>query len=685
MHTVTSRNRWLTLTMVLMLAILAVTGLALIRAAHAASINEPAHDPPGPDLHMSYKSASKNFAVPGDVLTYTIQLRNTGMGDAIATVVDPIPHDMTLVAGSVSYGGMYDAGTHTITWSSITVTMGSDVPLEFAVTAGNVTWPIIVTNRASITTTSQLLDRSVSIMLFPTSSTVSNLYPSHKDVSRHVVSAGEAITYTITLINVGPITATANVTDPVPGQLNYVAGSVTGGGAYDQSTHTLSWNDVLVPPSGHAALTFVATATQVASPTLVFNTATISSSNVTFDRSTPIVILPHSVPPPHSNLTGSFKMASKRILAPHDVLTYTINLINSGNMDALVDVADPVPTPLNYAPDSASDGGIYDQNARILTWSAITVPAASNVSVSFAVTAAVNVTRPMPVMNTATISVTGDGSFHRSALVWLVPLSNGDVIPPVVHSLTIDDQDVLTSPTVTLHISATDNVSVSLMNLREWELTTHPFPHWSVVQSTGWITYEADYPWTLRPDSGTHFIGVWVADEAHNVSHIDRRSIDFASLLLPDETVPRHGVVPYLVYYNAGVNVTATLTPSSGDADLYVWYPGGFFLPDQSSTLPLTSIEVVTFTTPRAGAYLFIVHGYTDATYNLSIEPGGGPRPWPSPMSAPEVNSAIPNAPTAKPDGLLVEPVLSQSGVDPLGDSPLPAGFYSIYLPITVR
>jgi hypothetical protein len=341
---------------------------------------------------------------------------------------------------------------------------------------------------------------------------------------------------------------------------------------------------------------------------------------------------------------------------------------------------------MSYVTGSANESGVYDPGTKILTWSAITVPAESNVSLSFAVTSTLNVTRPMPVMNTATISVTGDGSFRRSAFVLLVPTPpNEDVIPPVVHSLTIDEQDVLTNPTVTLHISATDNVGVQWMNLHEWELTTRPLPHWSMIRSTGWITYQPDYPWTLLPDSGTHFMGVWVADAAHNISHMDRRAIDFASLLLPNETVPLHGVVPYLVYYDAGVNVTATLTPTSGDADLYVWYPHSFFWPDQRSTLPLTMTDVVTFTTPRAGVYLFIVHGHTAATYDLSIEPGGGPRVGLSPDAAPDVDNSIVYAPTPKPDELLLEPVLSQSGADPLADPSAPTGFYDIYLPIAVR
>ena len=254
------------------------------------------------------------------------------------------------------------------------------------------------------------------------------------------------------------------------------------------------------------------------------------------------------------------------------------------------------------------------------------MPAWSSVPLEFAVMATSAVTRPVHVMNTATISVTGDGTFRRQAPVMLLPTSSGDRIPPVVHSLTIDDQDVLTSPTTTLHISATDNISVSQMFIREWQVTSAPFPHWTVTQSSGWVPYQVDYPWTLMPKNGVHFVAVWVADAAHNVSELDRNALDFASLVQPGATIARKQMVPYLVYYPAGVTVTAQLTSTVGDADLYVWHPHNFLWPDRKSIRPRPDADAVTFTTTRAGIYLFLVRGYTDATYDLSIEPAGGPR-----------------------------------------------------------
>ena len=290
-----------------------------------------------------------------------------------------------------------------------------------------------------------------------------------------------------------------------------------------------------------------------------------------------------------------------------------------------------------------------------------------------------------------TMTTVNSNVLKREARVLLVPTPpTGDFRPPVVNSLTIGDQDVLTSPSVTLHISATDNISVSQMFIREWQLTSTPHPHWEMIQSSGWITYQPDYEWTLGSADGTHYVGVWVMDAAHNISHLDRRAFDFASLVQPGASVAQHGIVPYLVYYDQGVNVTATLTSITGDADLYLWRPGNYFGPDHKSTLPVSGTDAISFTTPRAGLYLFVVRGYTTATYDLSIEPGGGPRvTWPwwsaSGESTNSIDLVTPNVQSTKPDDLTYDAVLPDSGLDPLADAPTADAPYTTYLPMLFR
>jgi uncharacterized repeat protein (TIGR01451 family) len=390
------------------------------------------------------------------------------------------------------------------------------------------------------------------------------------------------------------------------------------------------------------------------------------------------------LPPAGPNLAGSYKSASKNIVVSEEKFTYTIHLQNSGTAGATADVVDQLPPQVDYVPGSASHGGDYDPGTETLSWSGIEVPSGDEVLLTFQVTA-MTVDAPTVAMNTATITSDGD-TFERKAAVLLVSELPGDVIPPMVDSLTIDDQDVLTNPAVTLHISASDNVGVTQMYLKEWMLVTKPVPHWQVVQSSGWVPYQEEYPWTLVSESGVHFVSVWVADGEGNVSHLNRNGLDYASLLLAGETVSKNDMVPYLVSYDAGVDVTATLNTTSGDADLYVWYPDKYGLPDESSVEPGTDPDEVTFTTPEAGTYLFLVHGAEASTYNLTITPAGGPRAWG--MSAAQAGQTARTTSvetTAGKTPLTEEQVLRWSGLDPLPQAKTPAGPFVIYLPVVFR
>jgi hypothetical protein len=308
-------------------------------------------------------------------------------------------------------------------------------------------------------------------------------------------------------------------------------------------------------------------------------------------------------------------------------------------------------------------------------------------SLSFAVTPT-EVNAPLAVTNVATITADA-GSLERSARVVLLPeRPASDSVPPVVHSLTIDNQDVLDERQVTLHIDASDDVELRWMYLKEWQWTGLPQPHWELVQASGWIPFEADYDWTLGQGAGAHYVGVWVGDGANNRSHVRGRALDFASLVQPGATIPPLGVVPYLVYYDAGVDVTASLTQDSGQAELYVWHLGNLGHPISAGP------QQVSFTAEEAGTYLFAVRGDPGDVYDLSIEPAGGPRP---PVDSPPwrrgtgEDLGADQAGNSGSGGQVADDLIAllmQSGLDPLetaGDPSEPGSTFRAYLPFVAR
>jgi len=510
-----------------------------------------------------------------------------------------------------------------------------------------------------------------------------NLRGSRKTVSRHAVVSGDTLSCTIELRNSGTVAATATVTDPLPEEIDYVDGSATEGGVYDPATRTLTWNDVAVGAGEAVSLSFQVTATTVDTPTLICNTATVAAGDDSFERHAWVLLMPTALGP---DLRASYKVASQYKVESEETLTYTIRLHNGNTVAAVATVTDPVPEEMEYVTGSANEGGVYDPATETLTWSDVSVPAGDSLSLSFAVTAN-TVEHPTPVVNTATITTDGE-SFDRSAVVLVVPEPTAeDTSRPVVHSLTIDEQDVLTEPSVTLHISATDDVGLNEMYVREWQWDPSPIPRWRTVESSGWVPFQADYPWTLGEESGTHFVGVWVNDEASNLSRLNRNALDFASLLLPAETVSRFRIVPYQVYYEEDVAVTAQLEPSEGDPDLYVWYPDyDLWPPDQESTLPGSSTDEVSFTTPQAGTYLFLVYGDTAATYDFSITPGGGPDATGTTVAVSQGMGPLASEKVTfdKPPIQDLVSLLFASGLDPLG-SPAAVGPFEMHLPIIIK
>src|SRR5690606_30180677 len=88
----------------------------------------------------------------GETVEYTIHLRNTGTVPMVGfNITDAIPDNTTLVAGSISDGGVEAAGT--ITWEGIDVPVGAETTVSFSVTVDeNLTGVTEISNVALVKT-----------------------------------------------------------------------------------------------------------------------------------------------------------------------------------------------------------------------------------------------------------------------------------------------------------------------------------------------------------------------------------------------------------------------------------------------------------------------------------------------------------------------------------------------------
>jgi uncharacterized repeat protein (TIGR01451 family)/fimbrial isopeptide formation D2 family protein len=238
--------------------------------------------------------------LPGTVVSYTLTVT---VGDSQAedvVVTDLLPLGLDAPT-SISDGGTYNGGTRTITWElgdldpgsyeltyqaavSLDAEQGDELVNVAVVTSPNSQCPdaenladecdddSIVTVRVPTLVIDKSADTEVVHFVFDADGDVLSVDP-------------EQVTWTLTytLAN-GPVTD-AVITDPLPDFLVFV--SASDGGAYDEASHTITWQlgDLLV--DGSDSVSFVTTVNPAAPETdPILNVATIVSNETPEDDGT---------------------------------------------------------------------------------------------------------------------------------------------------------------------------------------------------------------------------------------------------------------------------------------------------------------------------------------------------------------------------------------------------------------
>ncbi len=227
-----------------------------------------------------------------------------------------------------------------------------------------------------------------------------------KDVSNHTPAENDIITYTITVTNTGPATATnILIEDIVPTGVTYVLGSITGGDSNnDSGPPTLTWTINTLANGASATLSFEATVDDDTAGDTITNTATVDADQPDphlDDNSDSADILVDQQPPINVADLAITKTACGCIPKIGDTITYTVTVTNSGPSTATnVVVADSLPGGVSYQSYSASQG-TYNNSTGI--WSVGTL--ADGASATLTITATVD---PCPcgstIINTAIVS-----------------------------------------------------------------------------------------------------------------------------------------------------------------------------------------------------------------------------------------------------------------------------------------
>lgn len=204
----------------------------------------------------SESGSQPGVAEPGETLTYTIHLVNSGGSDAVGYAVSD--HlDPNLVFLSASNGGSYSAGF--VNWSGLTVPAGGS--LDLTVTASvRSPLPVGTLQVANLayptgTTPPACPPAGPQCVVTPTAAQP-NLAKSVSDASGNgLAEAGELLTYSIVVGNTGGTAITGySLTDVLDPNTTFV--SASHGGSH--AAGVVSWTGLNVPVNGSLVLTVVA-------------------------------------------------------------------------------------------------------------------------------------------------------------------------------------------------------------------------------------------------------------------------------------------------------------------------------------------------------------------------------------------------------------------------------------------
>jgi uncharacterized repeat protein (TIGR01451 family) len=346
------------------------------------------------DLSIS-KTDSPDPVVAGQNVTYTLSVGNAGPSDALAvSVTDVLPAGLTYVSATPSQGSCSQlAGT--VTCSLGTVAPGATPTVAIVATA---TGSGSVTNTASVSsTTSDPSSANNSDTEDTAIAQRANLSIVKTD-SPDPVYAGNDETYTLTVHNAGPSTASSVVvTDTVPAGTTFVFATPSTGTCGELAgVVTCSLGDIA--NGGTETVTLVV---DVASSrtTDISNTASVSSSTIdpvpgndSSTQSTTVQVRAD---------VGISKTDGADPVAAGNNLTYTILVTDQGPSDATgVLLTDPIPAGTSFV--SADGGGSL--SGGTVSWNIGSMTSGS--SQTFHVTVHVDPSRVADLSNTASVSST---------------------------------------------------------------------------------------------------------------------------------------------------------------------------------------------------------------------------------------------------------------------------------------
>ncbi|MFH8249120.1 hypothetical protein ACH3VR_01975 [Microbacterium sp. B2969] len=313
-------------------------------------------------LSQTSEPASGSTVQPGDTISYTMTVSDTGDSGVSGALVQA---DLSGLLSNATLGtlgaGAVVTGT-TLTWTVPTIAPGGTATLSYQVTVNAGAYGVVMTSSVtpespggSCTTAAQCTStlRTPGWVLSKTSDPASG----------EDVTPGDTITYTLTATNVGPVAVTdAAAQDDLSAVVPYAtldeAGLAAEGLSYSSTTHLLTWTVPTIPLGGAVSVQYTVTVdpdvagvaiTNLATPTVPAGSCANASDCTTT----------HQVPPlpvPDLRIAATAGVTS---VAPGTSFDYELDVENVSTLGAAgtVTLSDAIPSTLKVTSVITADTG----------------------------------------------------------------------------------------------------------------------------------------------------------------------------------------------------------------------------------------------------------------------------------------------------------------------------------------